>query len=622
MKKFSLLTLALAMFVSMQAQWVDDPVNNTFVASATDDAGEIYLATDPTTGNTYVQWADGGTNGWSPTLQCLNVEGVKQWGNRGIHIDGQVFNSWSQGTAIAATTDNAVVTCFAASNDRCYAIKINADGTFPWGEGGVDMGFDYATRTEILAGNDGGAWVLTYDYENTYLRYVNADGTLNDMATISFPGYEIYYSLLSPGPDGVVFVTYEKIGSGMWYVDKEIWVAGYSTDGTQVTPDVKLMNTQTFGMTYIHDVLPDGLGGGYAYIFHSGIGNVFNVYVFHFDANGQNTFSNPNGVAVHTPDSYNYYLNSNATVDPITHDIILSYIKTDAAYEQDCRLYLNRITTEGEVVWGEGILAVDQAQYEYSGNKVDAFPDGSGFMLSYMNGTNNGLVGMTLEAIGYDMEANPIWNTQMNSVMSRKYYSENNTGFNNGQNIIVWTDIDQGNLYGQNIDMNGNMGPVDQPEPCLAPEDLEGEYLYNEETLQYGALITWVAPDNMPLHYNLYRTQGINKEAVIIEIPATETSYFDEVEPSNYIYQLTAVYEHCESDFALTPDGENEVEIVVTGVNGNSANSEIEIMQIFTLNGQALRGTDLNNLSNGIYIVKGKTCDGQIVNKKVVVSNR
>ena len=51
-----LLTLALTSCMTVQAQWVDDPATNTFIANCPHTADEIYVSTDEASGDTYVQW--------------------------------------------------------------------------------------------------------------------------------------------------------------------------------------------------------------------------------------------------------------------------------------------------------------------------------------------------------------------------------------------------------------------------------------------------------------------------------------------------------------------------------------------------------------------------------------
>ena len=638
MKKSILFLICAFAFGALQAQWVDDPTVNTRLATASDDASEIYLATHEATGDTYIQWSDMASNGWAVNLQRIDINGVPQWGDEGLHIGSHQFATWSQGYAMDATSDNGVVTCFANYEGECIAMKFDKDGNAVWGEQGISVidfpaGSYGCSRVELQAGTDGGVWVLATDTEDSYLRYINADGTLNPTATISEPGVKCTFGLLTPGSDGVVFVTYEKTGSG-WYVDKQIWVAGFGTDGALVTPHAQLMATQVFGNTYIHYEISDGMGGGYAYIFHSGIAEAFNTYVFHFDANGVSTISNPNGAMVHTTDPANFYGNPYATVDPVTHDIILVYRQTDSYAQSESRLYLNRITPTGEVLWGEGILIADDNGYEYTDAKINAYPDGSGFMVSYMNGPYGGT---PIEALGFDMDGNPAWRTHINTIQDAKTGSENSSGFHNGQNILVWTNQTDGNIYGQNINMKGIMGSF-APALCFPPVNLQGEYFWNEENGAFGTLITWETPETQPLSYNLYRAE----DEAVISIDGTLTSYFDEVPAGDYTYRLTAVYEDCESDYALTPDGTDHITVTVTAVNenamsasifqnGNSlivSSEDLSQVEIISIAGQTVKTTTANgnaaeinvsDLTKGLYIVRMNDANGNVMVKKTVI---
>ena len=72
MKKLSLLVLALTTIAMLQAQWVDDPISNTRIANCANGAAEVYVSTDSSTGDSYVQWHYQGENGWSPWLQRLD----------------------------------------------------------------------------------------------------------------------------------------------------------------------------------------------------------------------------------------------------------------------------------------------------------------------------------------------------------------------------------------------------------------------------------------------------------------------------------------------------------------------------------------------------------------------
>jgi hypothetical protein len=145
-----------------------------------------------------------------------------------------------------------------------------------------------------------------------------------------------------------------------------------------------------------------------------------------------------------------------------------------------------------------------------------------------------------------------------------------------------------------------------------------------------------------PVSFNVYRNG-----AVVGNVPYTgeyRYSYFDNVAAGNYEYQVTAVYDACESDFALTPDlSQNYVDVTVTSVSetvdsriypnpttGNvtiEANNMKHITVISTL-GQVLYDANISgdtytmNLGQyqaGLYMVRIFTENGVSVKRVTVV---
>ena len=623
MKKLFILALSLAAIIPLHAQWVNDPANNTLLANASSFGTEIYLSTNEVTGDTYVQWNSGGSNGWGPTLQRLTFDGTPQWGADGIRITSHEFSSSSEGVAMCATTDDAVVSCFANYDGQTVAVKINSDGSYAWGEQGVNLFDGQAfSRAEVIAGDDGGVWALGFDYHKLYLQNIKADGGLYPTITIEATGYNVQYGQMTLGVGNSVFLTYEKCGTSGFYTDKEMYVVGYTREGVQIGPEVQLMASQTFQVTYLHHVVPDGMGGGYAYIWHSGIGGVFNTYVFHYDANGATTIHNPDGTAVHSEDPANLYLDAYATVDPVSHDIIIAYIQVDSYIQSNDRILVNRITPTGEKLWGDGIMVADYLGVPYGNLRVDAFEDGSGFTLVYEKASANNDFNSTVEAIGFDMECNQIWSKTLCTTTYNRSMCENTAGFHLGQNIVAWVNSVDGGLYGQNIGPDGTMGHIDPvyPVECLAPQNFDGEYVYNEEDQTFGALLTWEAPETQPLWYQLEITMP-DENIIIAEIDPTETEYFHEMTVGALmIYRLKAVYEYCESEYALTPTGSDYVVVDVTGIPENMDEEIVTVTKVYTLNGQLLHQVDTETLSNGVYIIQGLTRNGNITTKKMVIN--
>ena len=620
MKKTLLLLILLSVFAGTQAQWTDNHEYNSKIASSSPTAGEIYLATNENTGDTYVQWCAGATNGWSPFLQRLNQEGKPQWAEGGIHIAGISFSSSSEGISMVTTADGCVVSCFADYEGNSYAVKIDPDGNFVWGEQGIQLfnGLGFS-RTELAAGTDGGFWALGSDYNNSYIQYVNADGTLNPTNTISTTGKKCVFGQLTLSNDNNVFLTYEQLGSG-FFTDKTIHVVGFRTDGSLLSQDIELMASQTFQSTYIHHVVPDGMGGGYVYIWHSGM-DAFNTYVFHFDADGTSTIDNPNGISVHSEDPANYYLDAYATVDPISHDLIIAYQQTDSYSQSQNNIYVNRITTTGEKVWDEGISIYSSTDYNITDLTVDAFADGSGFAVIYLRGPEfeNTTV---IESAGYDMSGTLLWTTIMSSSSTARSFCENSTGFHQGQNIVAWTNADNGGIFGQNIHPDGIMGIVVEPTGCPGPVNFQGEYLYDMEAQDFGARLFWDEPTDPVEYYRVYRTDLSNNEETVIELLGGINEYYDQSGIGSFKYQLRALYADLDCGYSMpatTPTGEDHLIVEVTDIQEHAEDTIVTVLKVYTMTGQIILNTNYETLSTGVYILQGLNQDGKLINQKVYI---
>ena len=118
------------------------------------------------------------------------------------------------------------------------------------------------------------------------------------------------------------------------------------------------------------------------------------------------------------------------------------------------------------------------------------------------------------------------------------------------------------------------------------------------------------APETLPLHYDLYR-EGTKE---VIEIAPENTSYFDEVGIGNYVYRLTAVYDDCESNYALTPNGADYVLIEVTSVPEDTDETIVTLLKVYNINGQVVKTDSMDNLAPGMYIFQGLTQSGKLVN--------
>ena len=463
------LIIALATSLSAKAQWVDDPTTNTILANCQKNAGEVLISPKPSSDGFYIQYLHSANNGWSPTVQLVNAEGEKQWGDAGIHITTPNLASWSPGYAMAALNDG-VASMFRTVDSAHWVVKINQDGTFPWGEYGIKL-FDGegGDRSELLStydyNQDQGLWALGTDLQSSFLQYINADGTLGNMATISDPTKKCTKGKLAPAENGVFVVYAKRTFAKTAPYSKRIYVAGYNKDGEQVVPETMLFGEFTADGSLIHQVVPDNNGGAYVYQDYC------------------------------------------ATVERNTNDLIIAYVQEDAESQTPHRIFVNRITETGEVLLGDGnMVADDMGQSSYNLFSVDADNETGGFVVIFATRQN------TIEAVGFDKDNNLAWKTTLSSTSYNKTYGRRTSGFCEGQDVVAWINSQDGGLYGQNIGIDGTMGHG---------ANVEQNVVEDEEIVTLVRIInvngqTMTCKDENELTPGIYILQGTNKDGKMV----------------------------------------------------------------------------------------------------------
>ena len=174
--------------------------------------------------------------------------------------------------------------------------------------------------------------------------------------------------------------------------------------------------------------------------------------------------------------------------------------------------------------------------------------------------------------------------------------------------------------------------------PCTAPTGLMRG--------SYWASIVWTAPeDRVPDSYTVTVIDHLQQNMVAEIFGITGTQYMDlsaSIDATDRTYKVKAVYPDCESDFALTPDGEDFVRITELDVTENTllatlypnpttGQLTIELeglttVEVFNLVGQCLLREDvsennalidMSSLQNGVYMVKLSANAGSVMQKVV-----
>lgn len=196
--------------------------------------------------------------------------------------------------------------------------------------------------------------------------------------------------------------------------------------------------------------------------------------------------------------------------------------------------------------------------------------------------------------------------------------------------------------HGADFDEPSNEACIEMPEPpvlpCPEPTLLRGG--------EYWASIAWTAPEErVPDSYTVTVIDHMQNDLTEEITGITETHYDDfnaPVDGTKRSYKVRAVYEECESAFALTEDGDDFVLITNLDVDENSSMATLypnpttgQLMvemegltevEVYNLVGQCLlRKTvtesiatiDMNALQNGVYMVKVSSNSGSVMQKVI-----
>lgn len=179
-------------------------------------------------------------------------------------------------------------------------------------------------------------------------------------------------------------------------------------------------------------------------------------------------------------------------------------------------------------------------------------------------------------------------------------------------------------------------------ENCKAPENLAAENVFLNG--QGGTLITWEKKGE-PEEFIIYRSDDGDDYDEIATIAATENQYFDAIEAGTYYYQVTSDNGDCESQPAVTADGEADyVMVEVTSIIENSIGAVVypnptrgnlninaegmTNVSLYNMMGQKVfeqdiesdeYELDMTSMPNGVYMLKVVSRNGEMTQRISVV---
>ncbi|MBN2172550.1 MAG: T9SS type A sorting domain-containing protein [Bacteroidales bacterium] len=557
MKNLSFIVALLGFLpIFLFGQWVSNPMENTLIGTGPGDQAIPKVGTCES-GSTYIAWFSNEGANYNVRLQKLDVYGNKLWAEEGLLVSDHTSMSWlTDWDMTVDQEDCAILTLQDIRNvdNDAFAYRISPDGEFLWGEDGIEMStgpaFDAAPKVTVTnAGNAVFAWQAE---TVIIMQKISPEGnklwgdngiTLSGANTYSWP------QLMPVGDDDVIMKYFEDSGPS-WAPTRHVFAQRYDADGIEVWTEPAIISDAggISAWTQIFPLLNDG-NDGFFIAWHDDRDNnmLASVWVQHIDADG-NVLLSDNGVEASTMTGRNHFY-PYLSLPTGSEDIYVFWNEMDG--DQNNRgIYGQKISSTSERLWtdnGKTFIEISSTNvYPFAAGNTNE--DAIVFYEHYFDGIN-----ASIKAMRIDADGNFVWPGEMVdlcTVNSQKIHTYVGN-FNNGQWIASWEDTRSGNadIYGQNIQVDGTLGPVTIPSNLTVTPDtvicdeVGPHYVYienntpnaimiNEIYFDQWSYVDFETPPTLPYSLGSNETLEIGLYVMVI------TYNFN---PNGYVYDLMVI---------------------------------------------------------------------------------
>ncbi|MCD4788824.1 MAG: T9SS type A sorting domain-containing protein, partial [Bacteroidales bacterium] len=407
--------------------------------------------------------------------QKLDVYGNKLWAEEGLLISDHPAMTWLTDWDLAIDQEEYAIITFQdirTGNNNIYAYRISPDGEFTWGEDGLELSnstaFDASPKVTVT--NAGNAIIAWESGDVVILQKITQDGNFlwgDNGITLSGSNRYSWPQLLPVGDDDVILKYFEDSGP-LYAPTRHVFAQRYDADGNTVWLQTAVISDAggISAWTQVFPFISDGNDGFYI-AWHDDRDNnmLASIFVQHVGSDGQILFADDGIEASVMPNRNHFY--AELALPPGSDDIFVFWNEMDAN-QNDRGIYGQKISSSGERLWtdnGKSFIEISStnvlpvAARNFETDMVVIYEE-------YFNAINTGIKAMRI-----DTDGNYVWAEEkitMSSVQSEKLHCVAND-FLNGQWISVWEDRRNGNgdIYGQNIQLDGTLGPV------IIPGELE-----------------------------------------------------------------------------------------------------------------------------------------------------
>ncbi len=476
-KTLTALTVTVLLFffpATLFAQWGENPDENLVISLKNFESVQPIIAMNPADGGAYVSWFElSGLGGYHVFLQRLDAAGNLLWDSNGIRVAARGFSSTqdyglsvdAQGNAVLSFRDDR------RGSVRVTAAKISPEGTAVWGELGIDVSgpADFLASPAIAATSDG-SYVVAYTGAGpSFIVKLDADGEVvwshQETAGAALAVSDIVASD-APESNGEVIVLFRTFGSpatpGLLSAQK------YAADGTRMwgASRVDIMVSGSLQLGNFPDMRADGAGGMIVSWYQSQ--PALQTYLQQVLADGSFRFQT-NGLPL-SANTMQLRTDPDFVHDEDSDDIYVFWRETSGNQNQ-FGLYGQRVSGTGTLEWGDNARTIIPLSGTNVGN-IRAALIGGDPLVAYMTSAAFGQA--DLQAARLDTNGDFAWDFQ-NAALAPDDSGKNRLRVVSAQSdelFFVWEDERSGvrGIYGQNLQADGSLGPIDEPEPDPLPE--------------------------------------------------------------------------------------------------------------------------------------------------------
>jgi hypothetical protein len=465
----------ILLFNNLNAQWNSNTNVNTTICDTTGEQSLTKIAVCPD-GSSYITWFDHRTSNYDVYIQRLNTNGVRQFGNNGLLVSNNLQNSsLVDYDLIADDSGNAIVTFTDIRNGgqiNPFAYKISPAGTFLWGANGVTLSDSinsYQPNPHVVKTSDGNfvfVWRLGSGPTKIAMQKLNTSGVKQwgtgpiIITSGTTENYD-WCSHIATDNGSIIMLWSGYTGTFLSPQNYRLYSQKFSSTGTRVwnsTQDT-VYNLGKVSGFYTPRIFPDGNSGAiYVWQDDRNVTSQMYSYAQRKSSTGTLLFQ-VNGAPVGASSNC-WQLAPMATSIPSTGETFVFWQHKNTLQSM-IGVYGQKLSATGSKMWADTGVAFKPMDANSFAN-LYAFAKDTNIFVSYLE-TITGGTNCLIKAFKPLRNGTLDWSGSLltpGSSVNEKLKLSSGV-INTGMSILTWSDkrSDGGNIYAQNINLNGTFGP-------------------------------------------------------------------------------------------------------------------------------------------------------------------